>query len=160
MSQPAPGAPAPAETNPASRGGEFVATIVGTDKNIDTFAREAANNQLHEKIHSTESRLPRLSRIGKKIWHGNIARDYYLEKYTRQAKENIETTGSLYANEAIADNKATRDGMRVALTERFTSEYDDKEVIREGENRRELADEGPEADLKASIKGLDRKSVV
>lgn len=126
----------------------FVATVVDLGQNVQVFAREAANNKLHEKIDSGNG----LSRFVKRIWHGNIARDLYLERYTSEARNQILESGDLYVNEKVTDHEQAELQMRQAVTSRFVSEYDD--VIREGEDRQEVGDEAEAGELKNDVRGL------
>lgn len=139
--------PAPTTTE-SGRHSELVATVVGLDRNVNTFAREAANDQLHEEMAGGG----RLKRFGKRIWQGNLARDYYLQKYTRQARGQILDSQQLYAHENVEDVAATDGAMRQAVTERFVSDYEG--MVREGENKQELEDNGEQGELKATIRGL------
>lgn len=137
------------EAGPSLPGEEpLVATVVGLDSNIHSFARESASNKLHQKTESGG----KLTRIGRRIWYGNIARDFYLERYTREARQQIIESGNLFVNEVSSNDVVSDQNMREAVTQRFVSEYED--LIRQDETKVELSDDGEQGEFKDVIKSL------
>ena len=102
--------------------------VVDVSDALESEARERAERRLTE---APESRAT--TRIGKtrewfgrawrSVWKGNLMREYYRQKEIAAAKEDIRTTGNLYAGAA---DKAAHDIAMGAIVERFVNDYDDE----------------------------------
>ncbi len=71
----------------------------------------------------------------RRIWKGNVANEYYRQKYTQQELARVDKTGNIYAAE---EGLNSREAMG-ATVERFASEFADQ-MMHEGEKRYELED--------------------
>ncbi|MFY9228415.1 MAG: hypothetical protein WAO28_03800 [Candidatus Microsaccharimonas sp.] len=106
--------------------------LVLVDQSRDAMdaARDRADARLSEELEQGG----RFKRILNSIWKGNIAREFYRQSYTRQARESIEESQNVLMHEqGITQADRTR-AMELTF-ERFMNEHD--EVIHEdaGERR-------------------------
>lgn len=86
------------------------------------------------------------------IWKGNIAKDYYRQKYVNQALETIQNNDNV-----LADSPADRRTRALESTiERFQSDYDELIHTEAGESREVLADD---SQLASGVKHLIREFV-
>ncbi len=129
--------------------GKLKIVIAGLDQNVRQQAVEAAHERLNKE---TNERGFVKGFIKGRIWKGNLAREYYLAKYQRQAEGEILENDNLLQHEERSDEAA-----RAATTLRFASEFED-EVIHEGETRKSIeSDDSPEAEeIKTKTKDLIR----
>lgn len=68
-----------------------------------------------------------------RVWKGNLAHEYYRQKYFHESLGEIDTTGNLYAGRGDVNSE---EAMGVVV-DRFTSAYGD-EVLHHGERRYQL----------------------
>ena len=83
----------------------------------------------------------------KRIWHGNIARDYIRQREIRRGTAEIVESGNLYALDDAS--QAEHDTAAGAVVNRFTEDF-----IHEGETNRDLADVEHGEELTGHIKDL------
>jgi hypothetical protein len=128
------------------RDGRLKIVIAGLDKNVRQQAVEAANEQLNAETNEKGFK----GFVRGRIWKGNLAREYYLAKYQREAEGQIRESDNLLQHEGRSDEVA-----RIATTLRYASEFED-EVIHEGETRTNIESDGsPEAQqIKDTVKDL------
>lgn len=94
--------------------GRLKIVIAGLDQNIRAHALESANQKLADKLGESG-----FKGFLNKIWHGNVAREYYVAKYAKEASKNITESGNVFQNEGLS-----ADEYKVATTLRFVHEYD------------------------------------
>lgn len=118
--------------------GQLKIVIAGLDQNVRTQAIEAANDRLNEEL--GEGGFTK--KLLKGIWKGNVAREFYLTKYTQQAEKQIfEHENLLHHHDVSAEEYQT------ATTMRFAHEYD--ELIHEeaGERRQKILDQNEDGSV-------------
>jgi len=127
--------------------GRLRIVIAGLDKNIRQQGVEAAQTRLNAE---TNEKGFFKGFIKGRIWKGNLAREYYLAKYQREAEGQIRENDNLLHHEERSDEAA-----RVATTLRYASEYEN-EVVHEGETREHIeSDTSTEAQqIKTAVKDL------
>lgn len=121
------------------------------DQSVDArhAARDEADRRLTEELNTGN----KVSKFFKGIWKGNVAKDYYRLKYTREAEAHISETNSTLAFETTYD-RATR--AKLATIDRFTSEYDETLHADAGERKEVL---GSDSEIAQGVKQLIRRSV-
>ncbi|MFZ3009701.1 MAG: hypothetical protein WA030_01615 [Candidatus Microsaccharimonas sp.] len=104
--------------------------LVDQSRDAHDAARDRADTRLSEELEQGG----RFKRFVNGIWKGNIAREFYRQSYTRQARESIEESQNVLMHEQGL-TQAERTRAMESTFERFSSEYD--EVIHEdaGERR-------------------------
>lgn len=131
----------------------YKAAVINTDEIVKSQARDVGDARMTE---SKEDRSGNwFSKIGKRIWKHNLAQEWYRQREISRVKKDIVESGNIYAGEKDfdPDNKdegaASKEAFE-AIIERFTSEYENEEVLRAGETRN--VNENPK--LNAEIKEL------
>ncbi len=102
--------------------------VVDVSEAIEQEARERAEEALTEKAADSGER----SRTGKvkewfgrtlrRVWKGNLFREYYRQKEIALAKADIRATGNLYAGAA---DKVAHDTAMNAIVERFVNDFEE-----------------------------------
>lgn len=112
--------------------------LVIVDQSHDSLdaARDRADQRLDEELGEGGN----FKRFLNGIWKGNIAKDYYRSKYTRQADAAIENAQDVLLYEA---SEAARGRAKEATIERFQGVYDELIHTDAGE-RREVQGDGSE----------------
>lgn len=105
--------------------------LTSLDQNVDSFAREAAQEKLAKKHEG-----PLWKRIAKSAW-SNITREYQLVKATREARQEIIENDNLLHHQGKSDQR-----WRESTVDRYGSEYGEQ-LIHEGETFNKL--NAPEA---------------
>lgn len=121
--------------------------IVDQSKDALDAARDQADRRLDRELGDGSG----FKRFINGIWKGNIAKDYYRQKYTLEARSEIESAQDVLFYDASEDRR----GQAIEATiERFQSEHE--ELIHEGagENREILATDN---DLVVGMKDLIRR---
>lgn len=147
-----PDTPAELLPPPVDDGGEeprpttsYDVVLVDQSQDARDFARDRADARLTEELNEGG----RFKRFAKGIWKGNIARDYYRQKYIREARADIEANQDVLTHE-VAD--ADRRGRAIQSTiDRFQSEHDGLIHEEAGENRQELESE---SGIAQGLKGI------
>ena len=96
--------------------------VVDVSDAVQANAVDSAEAHLHERTSGSGVR----GFIGK-IWHGNIARDYYRQREIQRGRQEIIQTGNIYT--LIDAGRAEHDATMAAVVERFAADY-----IHEGED--------------------------
>lgn len=116
--------------NPSSMA-QFEVAFIDQSRDARDFARDAAEARLTNELNATGGRIRRFARS---IWKGNVARDYYLQKYHQEAEDVIVADQDVLTHKTA--DEAARNRSRVATIERFLSEYDADTVHEEAGERR------------------------
>ena len=87
----------------------------------------------------------------KRIWHGNIARDYIRQREVQRGRGAIVDSGNLYVNQG--ESREAHDAAMEAVVGRFTSDYD---LLHQGEHNEDLAQDEPGRELESELKSLIR----
>ncbi len=97
--------------------------ITGLDENVRAHAVEAADKQLAEKLNEGDGGFKGfVKKMWKQTWHGNIMRDHYLNKYTRQAERRIYESGNIEENL----NTSVQDSdLALETTKRWAQAFDE-----------------------------------
>lgn len=132
-------------TQPRTR--EEIENLILLDMSED--ARDAARDQADARLSHELNSGGRMQRIGKSIWKGGIAKEYFRQKYIRQAHTEIEQSQDVLIHEV--NDRQAREMAMVATIERFQSEYD--EAIHEdaGEQREALSQD---SEVNLAVKDL------
>ncbi len=104
--------------------------VVDMSSGIESEAIQAADADLSER--TTEGGV---KGVVKRIWYGNIARDYVRRKGIKANRDLIEETGNLYA--AAGESAESYDEAASVTVKRFLHEAD---LLHEGESNQDLAD--------------------
>lgn len=103
---------------------ELRLVTVDQTKDVEDFARDVADARLTKELNEGG----RFKRFVKGIWKGNIAKDYYRQRYTREAAEQIVAAQDvLVGSEA---SQAKRNAAMQATVERFAHEYGEQLIDR------------------------------
>lgn len=105
------------------QGDRLKIVITGLDENVRAHAVEAADKQLTDKLNDHGGGFKGfVKKMWLASWHGNIMRDYYLNKYTRQAEQNIYESGNIEQN--LADSVQDKD-LALETTKRWAQAFDE-----------------------------------
>lgn len=124
--------PEAGELNPEA----LTVAFIDQSDDVRDFARDAADARLTAELNDGEP--GRFRRMVRGIWKGNIARDYYRQKYIREAEGSIVEDGTLYANREDVD-EAARTRARVATVNRFVGDYESAIHTDAGEKRKDVS---------------------
>ncbi len=114
---------------------ELSVHLVGTDE-VKTRAAAVSEQRLTDKLQGNgEGRAKRLRQVGRGIWYGNMAREHYLSKYSREARAEIIDSGNLYVHEGL--DKSAHDEAMDATVSRFEEDNDELLHKEAGEARGE-----------------------
>ncbi len=116
------------------------------DLSSEVVARshDAADEYVREKTADTG-----VKGFVKKIWYGNVVRDYVRQKAINRSRDEIIKSGNIYAvsNGTYQQHEDTR----VAIVKRLTSDYN---LLHVGENNLDAQDITGGADLKTELNSL------
>jgi hypothetical protein len=141
----------PRAIEPTSAAPSAPIRVAFIDQSAD--ARQAARDEADRRLTEELSTGSKVSKFFKGIWKGNIVKDYYRLKYTREAEAHIATENSTLAYEATGDRAAQA---KLATVERFTSEYENM-VHEDAGERKEVVDAN--AEIALGIKQLIKRSI-
>ncbi|MDR2336998.1 MAG: hypothetical protein LBE03_02755, partial [Candidatus Nomurabacteria bacterium] len=115
------------------------------------FARDYADHKLNQELGNAKG----FKGFFERVWKGGYAKEYYRQKYARQALEDIKSSQNIYAKEGNED-EATQ--ARLDTIRRFQSEYEEMIHQDNGEQKRDVTHEdSPKiAELKAAIEVFAR----
>ena len=134
-------APAPVEQGPL--------TIAFIDQTHDALAaaRDAAEARRREELQTGG----KFRRFIKSMWKGEngLAGAYYLEKYKKEALQQIQSAGDIYTHESTDADK--NKNAQLATIERFQSEYEESIHRDAGEQRVEFVQD---SDFSKKVKEL------
>lgn len=116
---PVPPSPTPPLMGAPGGGAEMKLVLVDQSKDARDFARDKADARLTEELQEGG----RIRRFVKGIWKGNLAKDYYRQKYIREAQTEIQQHQDVLVHET--DDAAARIDAKMATIERFQSEYEE-----------------------------------
>ena len=102
--------------------------VVDTSDAVQSEAVDRAERYLSE-----ETTQRGVGGFLKKIWQGNIARDFYRQREIQRGRREIVETGNIYIN--TDGSQADHDQAMAAVVERFTSDF-----VHEGENNQQFED--------------------
>ncbi len=136
-------APTPAEQAPVEE-----LSVVFVDQSQDV--RDEARDQADERLTNELNEGGRFKKFVSGIWKGNIARDYYRQKYVREAETSIIESQSLYGD-IPADRKARA---LEATIDRFSSNVEEVIHTDAGERKSEQAND---SELALGVKRLVRE---
>lgn len=120
---------------------------------IEEQARDIAEERLTDRKNAPEQKGMR--GFFRRMWKQNLAYEYYRQKEIAKAKQEIVSSGNLYAGESV--DRASHDEAMTAIVDRFASEYEDEMMLRAGERRRVIGHEGEDSSLQEDIRGLIRR---
>jgi len=141
----APPAPtAPEEELDSDLEKKLAVQVVDVSHGVASNAVDSAEEYIRERTHQRGIRG-----ILRKIWHGNIARDYYRQREIGRGRAEIVETGNLYA--LSSGSQAEHDEAVSAIVDRFASDYD---LLHEGETNQSFEDTERGAGLAANVKQL------
>lgn len=134
-------------TAPETDPNRFSIVVVDQSQDARDMARDTADARLNQELNQGG----KLSRFMKGIWKGNIAKDYYRQKYIREAQQRIEETQDVLVHEDIEDDARSR---AIGKTiERFQHEYSGLVHETAGEKKTEVVAENEVShNLKALIR--------
>ncbi|MBP9738431.1 hypothetical protein KBD20_01955 [Candidatus Saccharibacteria bacterium] len=109
--------------------------IIDQSDDVREFARDAADARLTSELNSEAGRFRRMVR---NVWKGNVAREYYRQKYISEAEDSIITEDTLYANrEDVGDDARAR--ARSATIMKFVGDYEEAIHESAGEKRKDVS---------------------
>jgi adenylate kinase family enzyme len=91
--------------------------VVDVSHGVAANAIDAADEYIRE-----QSSQGGIMGFAKRIWHGNLARDYIRQRQIQRGRAAIVESGNLYALEEAS--QAEHDQSMAAIVNRFTSDYD------------------------------------
>lgn len=107
-------------------------SIVDVSDAIDEHAVDIGE----ERITAKKKELRGVKGFFKRIWRHNMAREYYRNKEIQKAREQIRTSGNLYAGED--SDRSVHDKAMEAVADRFTAEFNEAIHTDVGEQREKL----------------------
>jgi hypothetical protein len=119
---------------------------------VSEDARDAARDRADARLNEELAEGGRVRRFAKSIWKGNIAKEYYRQKYIRHAHSEIEQSQDVLLHEE--DREAVRRDAMVATIGRFQSEYDEAIHDDAGEQRETLSED---SEIGGAVKDLIRQ---
>ncbi|MDN5274112.1 MAG: hypothetical protein JWP06_13 [Candidatus Saccharibacteria bacterium] len=127
---------------------EFTLVMLDQSKDARDFARDAADTRLTQEL----GEGGKFSKFIKGIWKGNIAKDYYRQKYIKEAQTQIESSQDVLIHET--KEVGARGRAKLATMERFQRE--EAEMINRGagENKNSIAGD---SELAVGLKGILRE---
>lgn len=129
--------------------------IIDQSDDVREFARDAADARLTTELNSEAGGFRKIVR---NIWKGNLAREYYRQRYIIEARTEIVENDDLYTTyQGVEDGASTR--ARMSTIDRFVGEYEGAIHESAGENRRDLSQAESDGEAEAglvtgAIKGL------
>lgn len=137
------------ESNPETQGqSEMVDELNIGIIDISSYRRELARDWADEQL-ADETTRGGFRGFLTKVWKGNIAREYYREKYTLDALDTIQTEEDLFFYEG---GRSSRSALS-ATVNRFTSEYEEL-IHRESGEKKSLLDGEESQPIVSGIKDL------
>lgn len=127
---------------------ELALVLVDQSQDAQDFSRDQADVRLTNELHEGG----RFRRFVKGIWKGNIAKDYYRQKYIQEARSEIEANQDILTHHDVTAEQRGR--AMTATIQRFQSEYDESIHTAAGERRAEL---GTDSDIANGLKNLIRQ---
>lgn len=124
------------------------------DQTVDAkdAARYSAEAKLTAELNAEGGKFKRLLR---NAWKGSIAREFYILKYKKEAREAIESGQDINRlDDSYTDQQRT--DAQMATIDRLSSEYDESLHTETGERRNEIADD---SDFALATKDLIRRYV-
>jgi len=124
--------------------------IVEASGAVEEKAREAAESRLTESLEQQKG----VAGFARRIWKHNLFFESYRQKEIRKAKNEILGTENIYAAEG--KEKSAHEATMKAITEQFSSEYDETIHKEAGEKKEYLTDTEEENSIKSQVKSLIR----
>ncbi len=116
--------------------------VVDLSQGVQSEAIDASDEYINE-----QTRQRGVKGFLKRIWHGNITRDYIRQRETRRNKQEIIETQNLYA--ASGGTKEEHDAAASAVVTRFAEDF-----IHGGESNQDLAETEHGSELEHALKTL------
>jgi hypothetical protein len=126
----------------------FKAGLVDTTDLLDTEAKLAAQKNLSETKEQREEN--RVTKFFRRVWKGNIMKEYYEQREIFKKRKDILESGNLYQNET-ADKKFSDEALGFVV-ERFVNEHSNEMLTTEEKESLKKASPSMENDLKDLIK--------
>lgn len=133
----------------------YKAVFVEAKDAIETAARDLADRRMTEE--KEKARGLKGIFVTRMMKHG-LFREFNRQREIAKARAEILESGSLYAHLENTDNVAHKEAMRAVL-DRFASEYEDRDIIHEGESRGSIDDQVREDAVKTDIRALIERYV-
>ncbi len=134
----------------------FKAAIINTDELVKSQARDIGDAKMTESKEDRDANW--FTRNAKRIWKHNIAQEWYRQREISRAKKDILEKHDLYVGEKgfnpdtnTPDGQSHTEAMQ-AIIDRFTSEYEDEEVLHTGETRKTIEGAAINTNIKELIK--------
>lgn len=129
----------------------FKAGIVDVSKIAEAQARDVADSRMTETKEDRSKNW--LVRTGKRIWKHNLAQEWYRQREIGRARKEISESGNLYGGESNDANIKDYEKAKLAIIERFTSEYEDEMLKQEEkDSKKSVTDEKVKLAIKDLIK--------
>jgi hypothetical protein len=139
------------EATPASLESTDVLKLVILDQSKD--AQDAARDRADERLVEELSEGGRLKRFANGIWKGNVAKEFYRQRYIQEALGTIEDSQNILTHETGLDIESRGRAINATI-ERFQTEYD--EVIHgDAGEKREV--QGEDAEITTAFKSMIRR---
>lgn len=129
----------------------FKAGIVDISKIAEAQARDIADNRMTETKEDRSKNW--LVRTGKRIWKHNLAQEWYRQREIEKARKEISESDNLYVGESNDTNIKDYEKAKLAIVERFTSEYEEEMLKQEEkDSKKSVTDEKAKLAIKNLIK--------
>ncbi|HSW78627.1 MAG TPA: hypothetical protein VLF88_01235, partial [Candidatus Babeliales bacterium] len=116
--------------------------LVDVSSGVQSESRESAEEFIHRQTNVQEGqRLGRVRAFARRIWQGNIARDYYLRTEEMRARRDIVDTQQMYIRAGGSPEEHIR--AMSAVLGRFTSDYEETLTEAEAQSQDELSASEP-----------------
>lgn len=135
-------------TQPLTEDQALKLVLVDQSRDAQDEARDRADERLDKELGEGNG----FKKFVNGIWKGNIAKDYYRQKYVNEALESIQTDDDILTGSPA--NRRTR--ALESTIERFQSDYDEVIHTEAGESREKVADD---SQLAGDVKHLIREFV-
>lgn len=111
---------------------------------------EARDHAIEQVNHAAGEGRNRVTRFVKRVWQGNIAKDYYIRREEQRGRQEIVESGNIHR--LRNGDQQAHDNTAAAIITRVTEGF-----VRDGETQRDVAELTGGTQLKDEIKGLVRQ---
>ena len=139
------------EVTPASLPTNDSLKLVILDQSKD--ARDAARDQADERLSEELTEGGRVKRFVNGIWKGNVAKEFYRQRYTQEALGHIEESQNVLTHETGLSIESRGRAINATI-ERFQTEHDEVIHVDAGE-KREILD--ADSEIATTFKSLIRR---
>lgn len=130
--------------DPLAQAPEQLHIAIGSVEDVRAVARDAADARL-----ARETQGGGFRGLVRRIWKGNVAREYYQQKYQQEAESEIQESGNLFVHQGA--DRAESDEAMNSLVQRMTHKHAD-ELISAGAGESLTSLDDPEDERSQAVR--------